>query len=503
MNKSAQILVRVLPILICFISGGLFAQKEHKVIEESFKVEPNAIVNINTTHTDIEFITWDKNEVAVEATIVLEGATPEEAVAYFDKNDLKIMGNSRNIEISTRNGPDMFSQHNIRMQDFIIDVPNMEDILIKIPQLPELAKLPELSKLEELTEIVVVPPIPPLPPMEFADFDYESFKKDGEKYLKKWKKEFSKNFDENYEREMQEWANEMEDYKAEIEERREELRERRQEVIEANREKLEEKRERQEEKRKAQREVQREVIERRREAIMVQREVLREQHQLKRNITNRSIGFYSNVDGGNKGFKIKRTIKIKMPKSVKLKMNVRHGEVKLAENTKNIQASLSYASLHGSTIGGSNTLIKASYSPVSVQKWNGGQLNADFSENISLKEVRVLNMKTMSSNVIIDKVLESAQIENNMGSIVIGNIANNFKNINISVEHGEIELAIPSTSFAIVVSETGSVVVSPDALPLKITKSDNVNLHKAYQINKEGDKAILVNAEYSKVVLRK
>ncbi len=69
-------------------------------------------------------------------------------------------------------------------------------------------------------------------------------------------------------------------------------------------------------------------------------------------------------------------------------MNVRHGEVKLAENTNNIDATLSHASLLAATIDGDKTMVMASYSPVSVEKWNYGQLHTDYSENVDLKEVK-------------------------------------------------------------------------------------------------------------------
>ena len=85
-----------------------------------------------------------------------------------------------------------------------------------------------------------------------------------------------------------------------------------------------------------------------------------------------------------------------MPKSTKLKMNVRHGEVKLAENTRNMDATLSYSRLLASTIDGEKTKIVASYSPVSVQRWNYGNLNLNFSEEVALKDVNILNLNALT-----------------------------------------------------------------------------------------------------------
>src|SRR5690606_3519252 len=110
-----------------------------------------------------------------------------------------------------------------------------------------------------------------------------------------------------------------------------------------------------------------------------------------------NIFFYSDK-GDNKQYKIKKTIKIKLPKSTKIKMDVRHGEVKLAENTTDMNANLSYATLVASTIDGDKTYIDASYSPVSVQKWNYGRLKADYSENVTIKEVGDLTVNSTFSD---------------------------------------------------------------------------------------------------------
>ena len=146
-----------------------------------------------------------------------------------------------------------------------------------------------------------------------------------------------------------------------------------------------------------------------REELRAQREELRsEQAELRKQLREeaRTIHgspnvFYFSSDGKHKEYKVKKRIIIKMPKYIKLNMNVRHGEVKLAENTKNINASLSYASLLASTIEGVNTDIRVSYSPVVVQNWNYGRLRADYSDKVNLKEVKELRLNSVSSNVVI------------------------------------------------------------------------------------------------------
>lgn len=498
MSRLRQILFKSTPIFLCFIAIGAYGQKQSKTFKETFNVNVDAVIEINTSHADIEFETWDKNEVVVEATIELDGATAEEAAKYFKSSAIKIMGNSQNIEISTKTENSFFVTNYSDMGDFDIDIPNIEHILLNIPELPEMPEFPEMPELLELVEMAELAPMPRMPPIAFAAFDYKAFKKDGDKYLKEWKKGFDKSFDEDYQEKMEEWSEKMDAKREIMEERREEMRAEREEAREVRREEMESRREEMRERREEMQEQRDEMQTLRAE----QRESMREVRRLHLSSgDDESSIFYFSSDGEKKNFKIKKTIKIKMPKSVKLKMNVRHGEVKLAENTRNINATLSYARLFGATVDGDNTIIKASYSPVSIQKWNRGQLKANYSENVSLKEVKELKMSSISSNVTIDQLLYTAQIKNNMGSLIINNVSNNFKSINISVEHGVLECALPSAPYVIMVTESGSEVTAPSILTLDKTKSYNGTVHKGYHINKNSDKAIVINSKYSKVVL--
>jgi len=56
MNMNQQILFKTLALTL-LSTTGLFAQKESKTFKETFNVADDAVVEINTTHTDIEFET--------------------------------------------------------------------------------------------------------------------------------------------------------------------------------------------------------------------------------------------------------------------------------------------------------------------------------------------------------------------------------------------------------------------------------------------------------------
>ncbi|MEP4947204.1 MAG: hypothetical protein ABJU26_06635, partial [Flavobacteriaceae bacterium] len=355
------------------------------------------------------------------------------------------------------------------------------------PEVSFVEPLFESLQIPELSEIMVIPDLPPMPPIPSIQFDYEAYKKDGDTYMKEWKKDFDKNFDEEYKNRFEEWGEEVERMAKERDELLEERRVERQERLK-------------------EREELRENARARRKEAGTKRSELR--HQLRSDRVfriqsdNDTNTFYFSTDGENKKYKVKKTIKIKMPKSVKLKMNVKHGEVKLAANAKNINASLSYASLHAFTIDGDRTDIRASYSPVVVKKWNYGQLKTNYSERVSLEEVGELKLNGISSNVIINKLVDKLYVTNNLGSLQINSVADTFSSIDITVENGEVSCKIPSVPFSIYVNENISEFTCPKIISLGSSKNYTTNIHKGYYIDETTDKTININSKYSDVVLK-
>jgi len=212
--------------------------------------------------------------------------------------------------------------------------------------------------------------------------------------------------------------------------------------------------------------------------------------------------FYSSTNGGKKKYKVKKVIKIKMPKGMRIQMNVRHGEVKLAENTKNLNATLSHASLWASTIEGNETKVSASYSPVSVQRWHRGQLHANYARNVTLAEVMNLQLSATSSDVMIDELLGKAFIKSDFGPLVIKSIGSSFEELDISLKNGELRLNLPDSPTAMYVKGTNSEVSTPKSLLLATTKNGNTSIQKGNHINNKGNAIIHITSEYSDIMIQ-
>ena len=173
-----------------------------------------------------------------------------------------------------------------------------------------------------------------------------------------------------------------------------------------------------------------------------------------------------------------------MPKGARLKMNVRYGEVKLADNALNTKANLSYASLFANTIDGTDTDIAARYSPVTVERWNRGRLQTEYSDGVELHEVGQLNMVSRSSMVTIDHLLREVSIDSRMGLLVIGAVADEFEDMDISVAYGELRFNLPRSAYEITVSEDRSEVLYPDFIQWEASQGERPRVRKGFSLQK-------------------
>lgn len=483
MNKSRQTLVKTLALILCLISMGLgYGQKETKTFNETFSVSKDAVLNIDTSHTDIEFETWDKDEVAIEATIELEGATVEEIQRYFEKESFEILGNSKKVEIKTKASTIWaFSESEDALHDLHVDFPELHD-MDEFESSFEMMGMPEIAEMPEMPHI----PVP--------HFDYQAFTEDGEEYMKKWQKEFEKSFDKDYQKKMEAWGRKMENKQ---QKRAKRLEERSKQIEKRMEERSEQMEERHEQLAKRMQEAQK-----RSEDLFERRTDNNRSVIISRNGSDEPNIFYFNSDGENKNYKVKKTIKIKMPKGMKIKMNVRHGEVKLADNVWHIDANLSHSSLWAASIDGDKTTIKASYTPVSIDRWFLGNLQANYAESVNLKEVFDIKLNTTSSDVQIDKLINKAFINTNLGQLKIATITKYFTDLDVTLQNAELDFNSPKVAFDIYVNGTSSSFESPAKITLERTKNHNNTVHKGYHINKKGERSIVINSKYSEVKIQ-
>ncbi|XLS28139.1 hypothetical protein ACJD0Z_13115 [Flavobacteriaceae bacterium M23B6Z8] len=476
--------------LIMMLSFVFFAygQKQSKTYKETFNVAKDAVLNINTSHTNVEFETWDKDVIEVTALIEIEDASKEDAEKYFEDWNFKALGNSKEVSVSCDR------KHGISFVSNGKNIINSEDFNFVV-EIPELAEIPEIAPfVVEFPENASLPPMPPLPLSGFNSFsfDYEAYKKDGDKYLEKWKKAFNKSFDKDFKKQMEEWTKEMENFKKDITRLREEQAQERAEMRKEIRKAREEQLKQRDEMRKMAREESRKARE---EARKVRVEIMEEARK-----NGRSNFYFYSSDGNEKNLKVKKTIKIKMPKSTRLKLNVRHGEVKLAENTKNIKATLSHTRLLAHIVDGRETIIEASYSPVTVENWKYGELRVNYIREVAIDRVKSMKLTSNSSDVSIGILEGEGFINGSFGKLSIDAIANTFSNLDVGLENTDAIFILPKDAFTLSVNSSDSKISYPQYLKLATENKYSNQIVKGYYKNANSPRSVVLNARYSKIV---
>ncbi|WP_430905894.1 hypothetical protein [Maribacter sp. 2-571] len=482
MNRSVTMQFKGLLVLLCFITTAVRGQEQTKKYQERFLVNTETVLDLNTKNTDVEFQTWDKDEIAIEATIVVTGATKEEADAYFKNNRINISGNSEKVSVRTGSMHRSYWGPEVREIDI-----SGGDIGIRIDSF--YTGLPDINFDRVAIDMAILDEMPPIPPLSEITFDYQAFEKDGEAYLNEWKEQFSKNFDADYELQIKRWGK-----------RARERTKRKKQKEKALKKRLEERNAANAERTKARIA----LLEERTEALAKRRAAERAKriHLIKRG--NRANSYYiSSKKGEAKNYTVKKYITIKMPKNLKINMNVRHGEIKLAENTRNINANLAYANLNAFSIGGKETTIVASYSPVMVKRWNEGRLRADYSDAVDLGEVVDLQLSSTSSDVTIHRLLEKAQISSAFGPLQVKFIGKDFERLDISLNNAELFCNVPEPAFTFLVTARSSKVDIPENFEKSITQNGNVLTFEGYHLQKNNNKKIVINSDYSDIVINR
>ncbi|WP_046745316.1 hypothetical protein [Kordia zhangzhouensis] len=471
-KKQTQYCVWLLLLVITF---G-YSQSKKRTKKEVFTVNKDITLEINTSHADVEFDTWNKNKVEIEATIEVENATEEEIKAYFKKWNFSAVGNSEKITISSKGSHALFGN----VGQFTIAEPIVFEI-------PELEKLVEVEQLAEIPEF----PIHVMESLNDIKFDYEAYQKDGEAYMKKWQKQWKENFDEKkFQEGMEKWKEEF----AKTQEKREELLKKYLEKQE-DLTKIQEKVEKQAKKYQKQLEKQ--------QRLLVER--LEKNKHVQGQVFNLGNGennlFY--IFSGNKKYKVTKKIKIKMPKKAKLKLNVRHGEVTMAAVSENLNAKLSHAALYANVIDGAHTTIESSYAPIHVTTWNRGALKVNFVENVDLQLVNDINLMSNSSKVNVGTLGEKGIISGTFGNLLIHNIGENFSTLDIILENTDARIQLPKTAFKLYYIGSSSEISYPETVKGIENKTQFNTIVRGYQTNSQTDKEININAKYSDVMLQR
>ncbi|TDY11747.1 hypothetical protein [Meridianimaribacter flavus] len=523
--------IQLMLFMLC-ATISVTAQQQLNKISQSIKVDKDVTIDLNTSYVQIEIDTWNKDLVEVEAYIESDKLSKEELKKALENWNISVEGSGKNVSISSKGSRNVWGNFNMEGFEFEFDnnfefdaLRELEFELAELPEMPELPEIPELPEMPEM-ELPKLPKLPKLPELpkgiHSVHFDTEAYKKDGEKYLEKWSKEYEEKYGkeykdkmkawakefskvdfDNYEKEMQKWGEEYgkqfgEDYEVKLKEWSKKFDKqwgkeyaKRMEEWEAKHGKQMEERAKQMEERSAEiakRFEERQKAHAERQAHLAERlEERMERNEKRRVELSRTLEARSG--------KVKKTIKIKMPKDAKLNLNVRHGELKFTSVIKNLRADISHSTLVANHIDGSETSINVSYSPVLIDTWSQGELKLNYVDKAHVKQVNRIVLNSNSSNISLDNLNGNAIIDGSFGDLTISKINDSFNNINLVLENSDALISLPKTAFNLQYKGDRTRFTHPEKQDAKNTSSFSTN-------SPNSNKTIVVNAKFSHVIMQ-
>lgn len=483
--------------LTLLISVSTFAQSKLEKASQSVKANKDVTINLNTNYTNIIIDTWGKDVIEIEAYMESDELSKDALKPYFDNWHVAIEGSGDYVSINSDASNHSWAQVPGFFNDESAEA--LRTLELELANIPIVEGLIESIGFSDMPKMPKLPKLPKLPKgMTDTNFDYEKYQKEGEVYLEKWSKEYESKYGDEYAKKMEAWAKEWEssDEMKDFEKRMEawgekfgkEFGEKFGKDMEAWGEAYGRRMELQAKRLEA-----RANAEAHRQNRMHEKEKHLEERQ--KYIEERAHYRSERDPYRQLHLKVKKTIIIKMPKKANLKMNVRHGELKVTSVIYNTKADLSYTTLIADSIDGSQTSINASYSPVTITNWNMGELKLNFVDKAAITNVDRLVLSSNSSNIKINTLQKNAIIDGSFGDLIIKNIADTFSNLNVVLENSEAVVYLPKTDYNLQYKGKQSRLKHPK-------NNSNQNTSSFSTGNLTSDKTIVINAKFSDVIMQ-
>lgn len=550
------------------------AQTKNSKFEERFSTNANVAIIADTQYADVIFENWNKNEVAVEAVIESEDLSKDEINQLLKGWQVSVQGNSNAVQIISRGAP---ATVNIAFGE-IQQMRGVNDLIASSMQMMQPVMENMLGPmLEQFSGMQL--PAAYYNGMKNISFDYNAYKRDGEKYLEQYKKKIETNFGEDFDAVMKKWErnnkkkveagqglagssllgmpkspfgkemtfdadaykrdkkgyvssmnkkygtsvtvgqadkwrSDMEDWGVGFNEDMKAWGERfgkqfgnSSEALGANFSKA------LESDMAALGQNIGKAMEGWSDNFSKKIEQMAEQQggNLKKTVTRDANGnvstqmtySYSSTEAAPvskpKG-SYKRKIVVHMPNNAKLDLNVRHGNINIAEAT-NARVNLSHGDFNANTISGDKTFINVAYSPVDVAIWDYGTLQASYIKKCVIDKAKSININSRASSIVINELQDAAVITGSFGELSIPKLGKNFKTLNISVENSDVVLNLPETPFHFNFNGVRSRLNYPKSIDAKVMEGYNSSMVNGFYKSRNTDSIIAISSKFSDIVL--
>lgn len=504
-------------IVLLFLSVlTVNAQQKLEKASKSIDVDNDVTIDLNTSFVNIEFESWNKNVLEIEAYIESDKLSKDDLKKALKEWNLAVEGHGDHVSITTKGALSSWAWSsgseglNSLGNDLWVEIAEMPE-MPEVPEFPEFPEVPELAQdaLESL-KTLNFPRMPKYPEgVTSVNFDSVEYEERGEAYLDEWSKKYERKYGDGYGEKMKIWARNFvnSDFESSMEEWGVEFGENFGAKMEAWGEQFGETWGKDFEKKMEkwgedfgkqwgdEYAKKMEAWGQELDAKLKEKygEDYEKELQLRAERMEKKARENGSLFNDRNTHKVQRTIKIKMPKGAKLKVNVRHGELKFVSDISNLKADLSHSKLVANSIDGSSTSINASYTHVKVNDWLDGDLKLNYVEDANLKNVGRLVLASNSSNININTLSGRALIDGSFGELVIAKIDDSFNSLNIILENSEATIALPETDYDLLFRGNRSKFNN---------ESTSKKVIKNYPDGSNSNKTIVVNAKYSNVIMQ-
>ncbi|MEP2934919.1 MAG: hypothetical protein ABJM06_04325 [Gilvibacter sp.] len=499
MKRLAQMQLRATLLLVISGTTFVFAQSKGK---QTFEVNDDVSITINSSHVNFEFETWNKDRLEITPIIEGEDLTKEEEQKLLDAWDIVVNASRNDVTIEAHGGG-LFEWDGLEALESLEGLNALES-LEGLEALEELGPM-MTEMIGPLLEGIAENPLPEglMEGLEGMEFDYDAYEQDKEGYMKEWEAEMEERFGEDYEIKMEAWGEKFgEEYSEKMEAWGEEFGKK----MEAWGEQFGKDFEKNfgkdfEEKMEAWGEQFGEEFGKDMEKWAEELEKKAEEWEAEYE-ENGGEGktIIINGDGLFDSKGATRTIKIKMPKDAKLELNVRHGEVKLG-SVYNLKADLDYTKFFATTIDGGETSINSSYAPLFVKNWLEGELFTNYVETCVIDSAQNITLNANSSNVTFGVIGKDAMLNGSYGFLVINNLGSSFGTVALDLENTDANIFLPAVDFDLYFNGKKSKLKAPSSMTLNTSGGQDRTFIKGFRGAKGSDRSININANYSEVTM--
>ncbi|WKD86387.1 hypothetical protein KCTC32516_01762 [Polaribacter huanghezhanensis] len=461
-------------LFTAFFISSLHAQKFDKKFNENFNVNKDVVLAINATNADINVTTWNRNEVAVEAVITVEGLSKKEAEKFLKSWEFEALGNKSKVQVNANANQFLpFGDNDFKFdfdfKDIVIPELNFD---INIPEfkMPEI-KIPEINiNFDEIFDNID-------DELDNHDFDEEdtktfSYKSNGKqktiviKTKKEWEK-FKKSKD-------------FEDMKADI---KKGLKKAQEGIKKIDKKMIEET-------------IKRAKI----QYEKIDKEKLKANFEkAKANIEKMKIKMANQYKNGDnvitiengktkKNVKITRKITIRVPKNATFELNTRHSKVQLPKGKTS--GKVSYGSFKSDEINGGD--LKIYYAPVNVAILSASTLSLNNITDATIASVINTKLSSNSSGLTIKKLDNNVDLTSKFGELLILNVVSGLQNFKLDLSFSDATIDFNNLEGKLPVISTSKII--------NLSNKKNTTLSGSFNMK---NKIIDIKGKQSELTIKK